>query len=68
LSALTEMAVLLRPDNCQIKGVDHRIDMVRQIRRRLESQMQPEFNPALSQLLDEIVSMEESFAGEERQP
>lgn len=53
-----------RPTDGKTEDGDSRIGLLRQIRGRLESQMRPDFDPALSLLLDEIVQIEESFEGE----
>jgi len=61
LSSLTETAVLLISDGGQREDLEHRIGMVRQSRRRLESQMRSEFDHTLSLLLDALLKQEEAL-------
>jgi hypothetical protein len=61
LSSLAETAALLKPDDGQREDVDRRVHVLRQSRRRLESQMRREFDPTLSLLLDALLEQEEAL-------
>lgn len=57
-----------QPTDGNTEDLDPRVRLLRRVRRRLESMMRPELDLALSVLLDEILQMEESVAGEESLP
>lgn len=67
LNSLTETVVPLRAAKDRDEEVNHLVRVLRQHRRQLELHMHPLFALPLSLLLDEIMQIEESLAGNERE-